>query len=643
VTSGTIALLDRTAPEGAAAEAPGFARRLAKRPLALVCIAFLLGVTGAAILAPILMPDAYHAQVGDLLLVDKGPSSAHLLGTDSVGRDVLDRLLVGARVTMLGVLEATIVATIVGTPLGLAAGFLGGRFDRAVAWLVDLSFSVPNLILILIVAVLFPQSLLAMMITLGLLSATSLARVVRAVTLPIREELYIAAARVSGLSRRSIMTRHVLPRIAGVVIVQSALFAASAVSITAGLAFLGILDPTIPTWGQTVQDGFTVLAQQPWLIWPPGIAIGLTALAFTLLGNAVRDATAEGWSTTARTKRQPPLPRTTGASPRVDRTEALLSVEQLTVTLPSPSGPTTILSDVSFHVNAEESLGIVGESGCGKTMAASAVLGLLPSGGRILSGSIYYRGRDLALLSERELRRIRGKEIALISQEPMVSLTPTFRVGWQIAEAVRRHHGCSRKEAGRRAIELLRTVHLPEPELVARRYPHELSGGMAQRVAIARALAGDPALLIADEPTTALDVTIQAEILDLLRELQRERKMAILLISHDWGVIADIADRVTVMYAGEVVEQGGIVPIVRRPLHPYTEALLGANPHHAADAETLPTIPGSVPKPGAWPAGCHFEPRCRYATASCREGAVPIAQPQPDRETRCLHYEELGA
>jgi peptide/nickel transport system permease protein len=643
VSSGAIALLDRTAPEGAAAEAPGFGRRLAKRPLALVCIAFLLGVTGAAIFAPLLLPEAYHAQVGDLLYVDQGPSSAHLLGTDSVGRDVLDRLLVSARVTMLGVFEATIVATLVGTPLGLAAGFLGGRFDRAVAWLIDLSFSIPNLILILIVAVLFPQNLLAMMVTLGLLSATSLARVVRAVTLPIREELYIAAARVSGLSRRHIMARHVLPRIAGVVIVQSALFAASAVSITAGLAFLGILDPSVPTWGQTVQDGFTVLAQQPWLIWPPGIAIGLTALAFTLLGNAIRDATAEGWSTATRTKRQPPLPRSTATPPGVDRAEALLSVEHLTVALPSASGSTTILSDVSFHVNAEESLGVVGESGCGKTMAASAVLGLLPSGGRILSGSIYYRGRDLALLSERELRRIRGKEIALISQEPMVSLTPTFRVGWQIAEAVRRHQGCSRKEAGRRAIELLRTVHLPEPELVARRYPHELSGGMAQRVAIARALAGNPALLIADEPTTALDVTIQAEILDLLRELQRERKMAILLISHDWGVIADIADRVTVMYAGEVVEQGGIVPIVRRPLHPYTEALLSANPHHATDAETLPTIPGSVPKPGAWPTGCHFEPRCRYATAGCAAGAVPVAQPQPERETRCLHHEELIA
>jgi peptide/nickel transport system permease protein len=637
MSSGAIALLDRTAQESQAAEAPGFARRLTRRPVAVICFLFLLAVTGAAIFAPILMPKAWHAQVGDLLQVDKGPSRAHLLGTDSVGRDVLDRLLVGARVTMLGVFEATVVATIVGTPLGLAAGFLGGRFDRAVAWLIDLSFSIPNLILILIVAVLFPHSLLAMMVTLGLLSATSLARVVRAVTLPIREEPYIAAARVSGLSRRYIMARHVLPRIGGVVIVQSALFAASAVSITAGLAFLGILDPTVPTWGQTVQDGLTALAQQPWLIWPPGLAIGLTALAFTLLGNEVRDATAEGWSTPTRTKRHPPVPRETGASLRVNPSQTLLSVEHLSVAI----GPTLILDDVSFHLNAEESLGVVGESGCGKTMAASAVLGLLPPGGRILSGSIHYRGRDLALLSERELRRIRGKEIALISQEPMVSLTPTFRVGWQLAEAVRRHHGCSRREANRRTIELLRTVHLPEPELVAKRYPHELSGGMAQRVAIARALAGDPALLIADEPTTALDVTIQAEILDLLRELQREREMSIMLISHDWGVIADIADRVTVMYAGEVVEQGGIVPIVRRPLHPYTEALLLANPHHAPDAETLPTIPGNVPKPGAWPTGCHFHPRCRYASESCREGPIPVAQPHADRETRCIHYEEL--
>jgi peptide/nickel transport system permease protein len=224
----------------------------------------------------------------------------------------------------------------------------------------------------------------------------------------------------------------------------------------------------------------------------------------------------------------------------------------------------------------------------------------------------------------------------------MVSLNPAFRVGWQLALSVRMHQRVSRRAARARAVGLLRDVHLPEPELVAQRYPHELSGGMAQRVAIARALAGEPKLLIADEPTTALDVTVQAEILELFRELQRERGMGILLVTHDLGVIADLCDRVVVMYAGQVVERAGLVPIFQHPLHPYTEALLVSSPHAAVNG-ALPTISGQVPKPGAWPEGCHFHPRCRYATTSCSKDSIALERPAPDRETRCLHYEELVA
>ena len=250
-------------------------------------------------------------------------------------------------------------------------------------------------------------------------------------------------------------------------------------------------------------------------------------------------------------------------------------------------------------------------------------------------------GRDLAGVSERELESVRGKEIALISQEPMRSLTPSFRVGWQIAEAVRCHHRVSRRAARERAIHLLQQVHLPDPELVACRYPHELSGGMAQRVAIARALAGDPKLLIADEPTTALDVTVQAEILDVLRELLDDRGMAILLITHDWGVIADICDRIFVMYAGEVVEQAAAERLLRAPLHPYTKALLESNPQRRVEIENLPTIRGSVPSPSAWPNGCRFHPRCDYATDACSQGSIPLAHPEALRETRCINYEHL--
>jgi peptide/nickel transport system ATP-binding protein/peptide/nickel transport system permease protein len=598
-------------------------------------------VTATAIVAPIVLPDVAHEGAGDLLHVQEGPSREHLLGTDTLGRDVLNRILVGTRLTMVGVAEALLVALAIGVPLGLAAGYLGGRFDRTTGWLSDVVFSIPYLIVVLVVVSVFPRSLFATMVTLGVLSAPGIARIVRGATLPVRDELYVAAARVSGLSRPYIIRRHIVPRISGVIIVQAALLAAAAVGITAGLAFLGVLDSTVPTWGGMVQDGVSVLQLQPWLIWPPGIAIGLTVLAFTLLGDSVRDAAAEAWS--APVTRQPRRSRTALSQTASARSsDALLSVENLVVTFGSESDPVAVVHDVTFDLNEGESVGIVGESGCGKTITAMAIIGLLPGTGKIHSGSIRYNGRDLAALTEREMHSMRGREIALISQEPMVSLTPTFRVGWQIAEAVRQHHRVSGRAARARAIELLRQVQLPEAELVARRYPHELSGGMAQRVSIARALAGEPRLLIADEPTTALDVTVQADILELMRELQVERGMAVLLISHDWGVIADMCDRAVVMYAGEVVERSPLTPLFREPRHPYTEALLISNPHNVGEVDRLPTIPGSVPAPGSWPSGCHFHPRCKYATNSCRHVAIPIVHLTPARETRCIHHDELS-
>jgi peptide/nickel transport system permease protein len=623
---------------------PGFWRRLLKRPLAVVCIAYLLVLSCVAIFAPIFLPHVSHEGVGDLLRVRARPSVRNLLGTDTLGRDVLNRLLVGARPTMIGVLEAVAVGTILGVPLGLAAGYLRGRFDRGVVWLIDLALSTPALIVVLVVISVLPRNMLAAMVTIGVLSAPSVARIVRGVVLPVREELYIAAAQVSGLSRPYIIGRHVLPRVAGVVIVQTALFAAGAVGITGGLAYLGVLSQSVPTWGAMIQDGITVLRVDPWLILPPGIAIGLTVLAFTLLGDAVRDATAEAWAAPVARKRDRQYRKADRRQLAAADPSALLSVERLTVSLPSHNGDRMpIVQDLTFQINEGETVGIVGESGCGKTMTAMAILGILPGGGRIESGGIFYGGRNLPTLSDRDVARIRGKKIALISQEPMVSLTPTFRVGWQIAQLVRHHQGVSRPAARARAIELLRQVKLPEPEFIARRYVHELSGGMAQRVAIARALAGDPKLLIADEPTTALDVTVQAEILELLRELKRSRKMSILLISHDWGVVADLCDRAVVMYAGEAVESAAIVPIFHQPLHPYTEALLDSNPHHAPGSDQLHAIQGAVPRPGAWPEGCHFHPRCTYATHACREAPISLQHPAPGRETRCIHYDRLLA
>jgi peptide/nickel transport system permease protein len=639
-------------------ENPRLWRRLIRRPAAVVCILFLVALVITAIVAPIAMPWVSHQQAGDLTALNQTPSWSHPLGTDSLGRDILERILVGTRVTLVATLEAVLVAFGLAIPIGILAGYLGGRIDRVVGWFVDLGLALPALILVIVVVSVFKGSTLAAMIALGVLAAPGIIRVIRSAVLPVREELYVAAARVTGLSRIYIMRRHILPRISGPILVQASLFAGAVVLAQAGLAFLNLLGaPPAPSWGQMIADGTQNITLQPWLIWPPGIAMMLTVLAFGFLGDTLQEALSESWQAPRRRTRGRRLRdglrgrglvRPRSAEPVGDDrattrpSDALLVVEDLTVVLPLPQGPTPVVQNVSFEIARGETVGIVGESGCGKTMTAMSILGLAAGNGTISQGRIDFLGRDLAALDDKALQKVRGKEIGLISQEPMVSFNPTFRVGWQIAHLIRIHHGVSRAESLDRAVELLGRVRLNDPADVARRYPHELSGGMAQRVSIAAALAGDPQLLIADEPTTALDVTVQAEILDLLRDLQRERGMAILLVTHDWGVIADICERVVVMYAGEAVERATIDRLFDAPLHPYTEALLAANPTDAAAGQDLPAIAGSVPKPGDWPAGCHFHPRCAYATAECRTEPIPLLRPAGDRETRCIHYQVLA-
>jgi peptide/nickel transport system permease protein len=619
-----------------------------KRKLAVVCLGYLAAVILVALIAPLALPGVASQQAGNLLEVRQGPSWQHPLGTDTLGRDVLDRLLVGTRVTMIGVVEALVVALALGVPLGLMAGYFGGRLDRAVSALVDVAYSIPGIIVVLVVLSVFPQSMLAGMTMLGVLASPDIIRIVRSAVFPVKQELYIAAARVSGLSRPYIITRHVVPRISGVIIVQASLLAAAALLVQSGLAFLGLLVAApAPSWGGMVADGLGVLLLDPWLIWPPGVVIAVTIVAFGLLGDVVRDANTEGWSTPVRRVRRRSVGKGRARIASVDHdvrpeTGSLLDVSGLSVAFTTGAGSdVTVVQDVSFTIQRGEILGVIGESGCGKTATAMSIIGLLPGTGRVTSGRIRFDGRDLTRSTEAQMRRIRGREIALISQEPMTSLNPVFRVGWQLREVVKRHQALPRGAAEARVLDLLRQVELPDPAAVARSYPHELSGGMAQRVAIARALAGEPKLLIADEPTTALDVTVQAEILHLLRALQAERGMSILMISHNWGVIADSCDRVVVMYAGQVVEQASTASLFHQPLHPYTEALHTSNPHNAPEAQELPSIPGSVPTPGDWPAGCHFHPRCPYATKACTEAPIALVRPASGRETRCIHHEKL--
>jgi peptide/nickel transport system permease protein len=555
-------------------------------------------------------------------------------------------LIYGFRNALTGVLAAELTFVLIGVTLGLCAGYLGGAVDRFLSGLVDIVLSIPAIIVMLVVIGVFPNDQILPMVVLGGIVAASMMRVVRAATLAVRSELFIDAAKVSGLSEARIITRHVLPRIRGPVLVQATLFAGFAVLIQAGLGFLGF-GPAPPTasLGSMVRDASDNMSNDSWLLIPTGLAIALTVICLGLIGDAIRDINEERWAgKSVRQTRRSRRIRRVAREQEVGAVDpdALLSARDISVAFASQDGDRPVVERVSFDVYGGETLGIVGESGCGKTVTALALIGLLPPGGRVVGGACSFDGGDRFSLSRRELRKLRGRGIAMISQEPMAALDPSFTVRSTLSEVVRLHDASDRARTRARVFELLSMVGLPDPERVAKQYPHELSGGMAQRVAIALALAGRPKLLIADEPTTALDVTVQSEILHLLRSLCDSTGLAIMLVTHDWGVVADICKRVVVMYAGQVVETGPVAQLVRAPLNPYTEGLLLSNPADAAPREALGAIPGVVPQPHEWPTGCRFAPRCRYAGEACRAAPVALTQFSSSRSSRCVRTTELA-
>ncbi len=317
--------------------------------------------------------------------------------------------------------------------------------------------------------------------------------------------------------------------------------------------------------------------------------------------------------------------------------DTIVEVRNLSVLFRTEEGVVRAVDGLDFEIRRGETLGIVGESGCGKSMTASALMGLIPKAGEIGAGStILFDGIDVVRASNGQLRRIRGDRAAMIFQEPMTSLNPVFKIGDQIREALELHRTMARSAMDARVIELLSLVGIPSPERIAASYPHTLSGGMRQRVMIAMALACDPELLLADEPTTALDVTIQAQILELMKDLKRKVNASILLISHNMGVIAEMCDRIIVMYAGRAVEEGHARDLFADPLHPYTEGLLRSIPSVAAKRERLDSIPGMVPNPLSMPSGCGFAPRCPYARPECSEGQPGLLRLGEGRAVRCF-------
>jgi peptide/nickel transport system permease protein len=576
------------APGPGAAAAPqrraSLARRLFRDPAGAAAIAALLVIVVASFAAPLLTSADPNAS--SILKTLEGPEPGHPLGFDGVGRDIWSRLLYGGQVSLIGATIAVAIALLVGIPSGLVAGYFKGRFDGAVSWAANIIMAMPAIIALLVVIEVIGESTNTAMIVFGFLMAPGVYRLVRSSVLAVREELYVDAARVSGLTSGRIMRRHILPVVIAPTIIQAAQMFGIAIAIQAGLQFLGI-GSTDASWGAMLSDAFANVYKAPYLLIWPSLALIITVTAFGLLGNALRDAlgSAPAVAGKAAKKARKAAMNTAAARSSATKTpgagaihpaEDLLVVDNLRVAYPRGDGETTVVNGISLTVRKGEVLGLVGESGSGKTQTAFSVLGLLPPAAIVSADRITFAGQELVGIDAAELNKIRGMRIAYVPQEPMSNLDPSFRIGDQLTEPIRYHLGLDAKAAKAKAIALLERVGITDPERTFKAYPHEVSGGMAQRVLIAGAVSCDPDLLIADEPTTALDVTIQAEVLDLMRSLQEERHMGMILVTHNFGVVADICDRVAVMQKGQIVETAEARELFARPRHEYTKMLLAS-------------------------------------------------------------------
>jgi len=589
-----------------------------------------------ALTVPILpLPDPLRIDVAHRLL---GPSAQHPLGQDEYGRDVLARLLWGARTSLAVAFSAAAAACVLGVALGLVGGYLGRAVEFFAVRTMDVILCFPPLLLALLAVTLLGPGAATLIPVLAILYLPGFVRVVYAGVLGVRSQDYVEAMRALGAGPLRIMFGTILPNVSGPVLVQFSLAAASAVVLESGLSFLGLgVVPPAPSWGLMIGAARATVVQAPLLLLWPCLALSLAILAMNALCDALRDAFDPHALTGAAPRRQLLARLLPGLVPSAG---PVLELRNLTLEIGTPEASIHPVRDVSLRVKARETLAIVGESGSGKSLTGLAVMGLLPPAVRVVGGAAWLEGRDLLRLDEATLRKLRGDRLAMIFQDPLASLNPVHRVGAQIVEALEVHRGLPRRAASEKAIAALQRVGIPDPIRRAQLFPHEMSGGMRQRAMIAMAIANDPRLLIADEPTTALDVTIQAQVLDLLANLRRERGMALIFISHSLPVVAEIADHVVVMYAGEVVEEGAAQALFAEPLHPYTAALLRSAPTESGE---LPVgIPGTVPLPHALPKGCAFGARCPLRAERCEAGRPPLVEARPGRLTRCLRWREVA-
>ena len=622
---------------------PGALGQFARNRVAVFGAALIGVIAVIALLAPVLpLANPDHTDLANRMAP---PFSAHaLLGTDQLGRDMLSRLVWGTRVSLaVGVVAAVIAAT-VGSTIGILAAYYGRFVDTMLMRGIDMLMAFPYLLLALAIVAALGPSLTHAMIAIVIVNVPFFARTVRGTTVGLRRADFMAAARLSGQSSARIIAFELFPNVLPVVVVTASTSIGWMILETAGLSFLGLgAQPPMADLGGMLGDGRNLLEVAPHVATIPGIAILLIAVGVNLLGDGVRDILdprlKSGGLARIRpaTETAPRAERLSRLPPEGQEPGALLQLRGLDTRFRVGRAVWHAVSGVDMVVRPGEAIGIVGESGSGKTVTALSILGLVASPpGRIDGGEVLFNGEDLLGLPAGRLRAIRGDRIAYVFQDPLTTLNPVQPVGAQVAEAITAHRRLGRREAWSRAVALLDSVGIAEPEQKARAYPHELSGGQRQRIGIAMALANQPDLVVADEPTTALDVTTQARVLKLLAELRRRHDAAMIFISHDFGVVAELCDRVYVMYGGRVVESGPVRDVLRRPAHPYTARLLACVPRIGQGRHAIQPIAGLPPPTNALPPGCAFAPRCTLALAACRSEDIALAAVGPDHAARCL-------
>lgn len=617
-------------------------QRLKRNRLAMVGLALAGFIVLSAATAPILpLRDPDATDLANRLVPPL--SGGHVLGTDQLGRDILARLIWGTQVSLAVGAFATAVATVIGTLLGIVAAYYGRLLDTVLMRGVDVLMAFPYLLLALAIVAALGPGLGNAMIAIAIVNIPFFARSVRGITLSLKELDYVPAAKLAGYGDLRILVSELLPNALPAIVIMMATTIGWMILETAGLSFLGLgAQPPQADLGSMLGDGRQLLTTAPHVALIPGGAIFLVVVGINLASDGLRDALDPRLGAQPAPAADPQPVRDEGDRPTPSEVDVpLLEVEDLCTYFVVGHEVYRAVNGVSFTIQPGETVGLVGESGSGKTVTALSVLDLVPRpAGRIVGGRITFRGEDLVGGPEERLRALRGDRIAYIPQDPMAALNPVLTVEEQVVEVIHAHRSLSSSEARERAVDLLDQVRLPKPRELLRRYPHELSGGMRQRVLIAAALANDPDLLIADEPTTALDVTIQASILELLADLQSERDAALLFITHDLGIVSELCDRVLVMYAGRLVEAADAATIFERPRHPYTRRLLAAVPVLGRPDKSMQPIPGLPPPANDLPPACAFAPRCEFALPACNEPPIPLREIEENHWARCIRATE---